>query len=71
MLPYCCRVRETELWQRLNTHLGSAYAQVWAQQTVLAALGGRTVVEALSDGMPCKRIWRAAWEVLDLPARER
>lgn len=64
-------MRETELWQRLNTHLGAGYAQVWAQQTVLAALDGRTVADALRDGVPCKRIWRAAWEALELPARER
>ena len=28
---------ETELWRRLETHLGGAYAHVWARQVVLPA----------------------------------
>lgn len=64
-------MRETELWARLGQHLSPAYAQVWAQQTNLAALGGRTVNEALSAGIPCKTIWRAVWAALELPASER
>lgn len=64
-------MRETELWQRLAHHLGAAYCQVWADQTTLAALGGRTVNEALAAGIDCKRIWRAVWEQLELPAHDR
>lgn len=55
----------------MTKHLGSAYARVWADQTSLAALGNRTVGEALTAGLPCKRIWRAVWEALELPASER
>ena len=36
-----------------------------------AALGQRTVVQALADGIPCKTIWRAVWTALELPARDR
>ena len=36
-----------------------------------AALGQRTVVQALADGVPCKIIWRAVWAALELPARDR
>ncbi|OYO22052.1 hypothetical protein CGZ93_09025 [Enemella dayhoffiae] len=64
-------MRETELWARMGQHLGQAYAQVWAQQTSLAELGGRTVTEALAAGVPCKTIWRAVWAALELPARDR
>lgn len=64
-------MRETELWRRLEQHLGAGYAQVWAEQQVLADLGGRTVVEALASGLPPKEIWRACWAALALPARER
>lgn len=64
-------MRETDLWARMTKHLGSAYAQVWADQNSLAALGNRTVREALSSGTPCKTIWRAVWETLELPASER
>lgn len=64
-------MRETELWARLTKHLGSAYAQVWADQTSLAGLGNRTVRAALADGVPCKTIWRVVWEALELPPVER
>jgi len=63
-------VREAELWLRLTKHLGTAYARVWADQTVLADLGGCTVTEALSVGVPCKKIWRAVWAMLELPERD-
>ncbi len=64
-------VREVELWRRLGDALGPAYAHVWAAQMVHADLGGRTVVEALAEGVPCKRIWRSVWTMLELPASER
>ena len=64
-------VKETELWQRLQLHLGAGYFRVWASEYSLAALGQRTVVEALADGVPCKIIWRAVWAALELPARDR
>jgi hypothetical protein len=64
-------VKETELWQRLQLHLGAGYFRVWAAEYSLAALGQRTVVEALADGVPCKIIWRAVWAALELPARDR
>jgi hypothetical protein len=64
-------VKETELWQRLQLHLGTGYFRVWASEYSLAALGQRTVVQALADGVPCKIIWRAVWAALELPARDR
>ncbi len=64
-------MRETELWKRMDTHLGAAYSRTWAQSVVLADLDGRTVAEALSAGVPCKDVWRAVWRMLGLPARER
>jgi hypothetical protein len=48
--------------------LGDAYVRTWAEQFSIAELGHRTVVEALADSVPCKRIWRAVWAVLELPA---
>lgn len=64
-------MKETELWSRLQTHLGAGYAGVWAAEFSLATLKGRTVHEALADGIPAKTIWRAVWEALALPDRER
>ena len=64
---YGVGVREAELWERLKSSLGEGYAAVWADQVVLADLQSRTVSQALADGVPCKQIWRAAWEFLELP----
>jgi len=64
-------VRETELWRRLDRHLGSSYVRSWADQTALSAIGSRTVTEAIRDGVPFRQIWEAAWSVLELPASER
>lgn len=64
-------VKETELWQRLDQHLGAGYSRVWAAEYSLAELGGRTVVEAVADGVDAKTVWRAVWAALELPARER
>lgn len=60
-------MREAELWERLRSVLGDAYAPVWADQQVLSELGGRTVSQAVADGEACKKVWRAAWAYLELP----
>lgn len=65
------RVRHTEFWERMDRHLGRGYAHVWADQFVIAGLGGRTAREALDAGELPKHVWRAVWEVLELPASER
>ena len=51
--------------------LPEGYAEVWADQVVLAELGGRTVREALAAGLPYKRVWRAVWAQLELPEAQR
>ncbi|MDN5571767.1 MAG: DUF3046 domain-containing protein [Propionibacteriaceae bacterium] len=64
-------MRETELWRRLGHHLGAGYAHVWADQTVISELGGRTVTEALAAGLDAQRVWRAVWGFLELSESER
>lgn len=65
-------MRHTEFWERMELALGSsAYARNWAKQQVMGSLGGRTVQEALDAGESPKHVWRAVWEVLDLPPSER
>lgn len=64
-------MKETELWSRLETALGSGYYRVWAAEFSLADLGNRTVVDALAAGTPSKQIWRAVWAALELSARDR
>ena len=64
-------MREAELWARLESVLGRDYARTWAQSVVMADLGSRTVMEALDEGLDCKKIWRAAWTQLELPEKLR
>ena len=64
-------MRHTEFWARMEQVLGPAYARTWAEQQVLAELDHRTVQEALAQGETPKRVWRAVWESLELPARDR
>ena len=64
-------MRHTELWERLDHHLGPAYSRTWAEQQVLAGLGHRTALEALDAGVPPKQVWAAVWQALGLPASER
>ena len=60
-------MRHTEFWARMDQVLGASYAPVWARQQVLGDLGGRTVAEALAQGEPPKRVWRAVAEALAVP----
>ena len=55
----------------MQVALGASYYRSWAEQQVLADLGGRTVVEALDAGEPPKAVWLAVWRTLDLPDRDR
>lgn len=64
-------VRLTDFWDRMDLHLGPAYARSWAHDMVLAQLGGRTVDQALAAGEDTKDVWRAVAASLELPARER
>lgn len=59
-------MRHTEFWGRMEQVLGAAYARSWAELTVLSALGSRTVLEALADGVTPKEIWAAVRIQLDL-----
>jgi len=64
-------VTETELWRRLGAHLPPGRREAWADSVVLARLGGRTVVEAISAGLDFREIWRAAAEKLEVPEHGR
>jgi len=64
-------MRHSELWERLDHHLGRGYARVWADTQVIRGLGGRTVQEALAAGDDPKMVWRAVHTALELPPRDR
>jgi hypothetical protein len=64
-------VRLTVFWERMRAQFGDAYAQSVAKDFVLAELGGRTVDQALADGVDAKTVWRAVCEAFDVPERLR
>lgn len=60
-------MRLTDFWQRMTAHFGPDYVSSVAQDHVMAALGGRTVLEAIDDGIATKQIWKAVCETFDVP----
>lgn len=55
----------------MGRHLEPGRLSAWASQVSLASLGGRTVDEAITDGVGFRQIWLAVWEMLELPEAER
>jgi hypothetical protein len=64
-------VKLTEFWDRMHQQFGEAYAESVAKDQVMAALGNRTVNEALADGEDAKTVWRAVCQAFDVPERLR
>jgi hypothetical protein len=64
-------VRLTEFWAKMRAQFGDVYAESLAKDYVLAALGGRTVDQALADGEDAKVVWRAVCEAFRIPERKR
>ena len=64
-------MRHTEFWGRMEAALGPAYARTWAREHVVTGLEQRTVMQAFADGWNAKTVWRAVWEELELPLRDR
>jgi len=64
-------VRLTAFWERMRAQFGDAYAESVAKDQVLAALGSRTVSQALADGIDAKTVWRAVCETFDVPEPRR
>lgn len=60
-------MRLTVFWDRMNSQFGEQYAASVAQDYVLADIGGRTVNQALADGVPAKDIWRAVCDAFNVP----
>jgi hypothetical protein len=63
-------VRLTDFWERMTATFG-AHADSIAEMQVLTELDNRTVVQALADGEPTMRVWRAVCEGLEVPQKLR
>ena len=68
---YSRPMRYTDFWERMELHLGTAYARSYARDQVLSQLSGRTVEQALAEGEDATVVWRAVVAALELPARYR
>ncbi len=60
-------MRLSEFWERMRAQFGDTYASSVAKDHVLAGLGGRTVDQALADGVEAKTVWRAVIKEFDVP----
>jgi Protein of unknown function (DUF3046) len=58
-------------WTLMRDHFGPGYAESVAHDHVIAALGGRTVDQALAVGTDAKTVWRAVCEEFEVPAARR
>ena len=64
-------VRLTVFWERMRAQFGDVYADSVATDYVLAALGSRTVNQALAEGEDVKVVWRAVCDAFRVPERLR
>lgn len=58
-------MRLTVFWERMRERLGPAYVDSFARDHVMSELGGRTVYQALEQGVSTKEVWAAVSRSLD------
>jgi hypothetical protein len=58
-------------WDRMNQQFGEGYAESVAKDYVMAELGGRTIEQALREGVAAKTVWQAVCATFDVPQRLR
>ena len=64
-------VRMSHFWTLMEDEFGAAYAGSLARDHVIGALGNRSVVQALADGVAPREVWEALCEDMDVPAERR
>ncbi|HWD06366.1 MAG TPA: DUF3046 domain-containing protein [Amycolatopsis sp.] len=64
-------MRITVFRRLMADEFGAGRAEVLAHDHVLSGLGGRTVEQALSAGIPAKQIWREVCEAFEIPPERR
>ena len=64
-------MRLQDFWERLRELVGAPYADSFARDHVMTELEGRTVVEALRDGVSAKDVWVAVLVNRGIPLSER
>ncbi|MTD53586.1 DUF3046 domain-containing protein [Amycolatopsis pithecellobii] len=64
-------MRITVFRRLMAEEFGPGRAEVLAKDHVFSGLGGRTVEQALAEGVPAKEIWREVCLAFDVPAERR
>ena len=64
-------VRLTDFWGRMRQHFGPAYAASFAHDFVMSELGGRTIDQALAQGVDVQEIWRAVCRTVEVAPKLR
>ncbi|HXV92509.1 MAG TPA: DUF3046 domain-containing protein [Pseudonocardia sp.] len=64
-------MRLTHFRARMEEEFGPARAAALSHDHVFAELGGRTVEQALADGVDPRDVWRAVCEVYEVPRSRR
>jgi hypothetical protein len=65
------RVRLTQFRELMEGEFGALRAASLSHDHVFAALGGRTVEQALEAGTPAREIWVAVCDAYDVPLARR
>ena len=55
----------------MRAQFGDTYAASVAKDYALAGLGGRTVDQALAEGIDPKVVWQAVCEAFEIPEKSR
>jgi DUF3046 family protein len=55
----------------MNQQFGENYAESVAKDYVLAELDGRTIEQALAEGVGAKEVWQAVCATFDVPQKLR
>lgn len=64
-------MREREFWELLEEVFGRSYGRSLAHDQGLTKLSGRTVVEALDDGVEPRVVWNVLCDHMDIPDSQR
>jgi hypothetical protein len=61
----------SHFWTLMNDEFGESYAGSLARDHVLGALGNRTLLEAIRDGVPPRDVWEAVCDDMDVSPAHR
>ncbi|MCI1901584.1 MAG: DUF3046 domain-containing protein [Bifidobacteriaceae bacterium] len=64
-------MREREFWQLLEEVFGRSYGRALSHDQGLTELDGRSVVEALDDGVEPRVVWNVLCDQMEIPDSKR